>query len=159
MHDLFIQNSTFWGESRRKLGQEIQEFWRKNSLDSFGGWFSFIVVFSGSLLQFLMKKRTIFTPKKSRITFENLNILRYLQISDRPFIFWNKRIPVVPLSTCQYAHRFFHLGVHVPFYLHFWGYIQIFGGAMYPLTLHLGVQRKWTAFSPHKVVHDAVFCK
>jgi hypothetical protein len=22
----------------------------------------------------------------------------------------------------QYAHRFFHLGVHVPFYLHFWGY-------------------------------------
>jgi hypothetical protein len=52
----------------------------------------------------------------------------------------------------QYAHRFFHLGVHVPFYLHFWGYINIFGGAMYPLTLHLGVQRKWTAFSPHKVV-------
>jgi hypothetical protein len=30
---------------------------------------------------------------------------------------------------------------------------------MYPLTLHLGVQRKWTAFSPHKVVHHAVFCK
>jgi hypothetical protein len=59
----------------------------------------------------------------------------------------------------QYAHRFFHLGVHVPFYLHFWGYIQIFGGAMYPLTLHWGVQRKWTAFSPHKVVHHAVFCK
>jgi hypothetical protein len=23
----------------------------------------------------------------------------------------------------QHAHRFFHLGVHVPFYLHFWGYI------------------------------------
>ena len=21
----------------------------------------------------------------------------------------------------QHAHRFFHLGVHVPFYLHFWG--------------------------------------
>jgi len=40
----------------------------------------------------------------------------------------------------QHAHRFFHLGV--PFYLHFWGYIQIFGGAMYPLTLHLVVQRK-----------------
>ena len=53
----------------------------------------------------------------------------------------------------QYAHRFFHLGVHVPFYLHFWGYIQIFGCA----TLHLGVQRKWIAFSPHKVVHHAVF--
>ena len=41
--------------------------------------------------------------------------------------------------------------------LHFWGYIQIFGGAMYPLTLHLGVQRKLTAFSPRKVVHS-VFC-
>jgi hypothetical protein len=27
------------------------------------------------------------------------------------------------------------------------------------LTLHLGVQRKLTAFSPHKVVHHAVFCK
>ena len=60
-------------------------------------------------------------------------------------------------SVMQYAHRFFHLGVHVPFYLHFWGYIQIFGGAMYPLTLHLGVQRKWTVFSPHKVMQVAVF--
>ena len=59
----------------------------------------------------------------------------------------------------QHAHRFFHLGVHVPFYLHFWGYIQMFGGAMYPLTLHLGVQRKLTAFSSRKVVHHAVFCK
>ena len=48
---------------------------------------------------------------------------------------------------------------YVPFYLHFWGYIQIFGGAMYPLTLYLGVQRKLTAFSPCKVVHHAVFCK
>jgi hypothetical protein len=38
----------------------------------------------------------------------------------------------------QHAHRFFHLEVHVPFYLQFWGYIKIFGGAMYPLTLHLG---------------------
>ena len=27
------------------------------------------------------------------------------------------------------------------------------------LTLHLGVQRKLTAFSPCKVVHHAVFCK
>ena len=40
-----------------------------------------------------------------------------------------------------------------------WGYIQIFGDAMYPLTLHLGVQRKLTAFFPRKVVHHAVFCK
>ena len=28
-----------------------------------------------------------------------------------------------------------------------------------PLTLHLGEQRKLTAFSPRKVVHHAVFCK
>ena len=61
------------------------------------------------------------------------------------------------VKTMQYAHKFFHLGVHVPFYLHFWGYIKIFGGAI--LTLHLGVQRKLTAFSPRKVVHHAVFCK
>ena len=45
------------------------------------------------------------------------------------------------------------------FYLHCWGYLQIFGGAMYPLTLHLGVQRKWIAFSPRKVMYHAVFCK
>ena len=61
-------------------------------------------------------------------------------------IWWvQKRFPRygVPIwSLRQHAHRFFHLGVHVPFYLHFWGYIQIFGDAMYPLTLHLGVQRK-----------------
>ena len=30
----------------------------------------------------------------------------------------------------QHAHRFFHLGVHVPFYLHFCGYINIFGGTI-----------------------------
>ena len=31
---------------------------------------------------------------------------------------------------------------------------------MYPSnSLHLGVQRKLTAFSPRKVVHHAVFCK
>jgi hypothetical protein len=34
----------------------------------------------------------------------------------------------------QHAHRFFHLGVHVPFYLHFWGYIQIFRGATFEGT-------------------------
>ena len=41
-----------------------------------------------------------------------------------------------------------------------WGYMYpftfIFGGA---ITLHLGVQRKLTAFSPRKVVHRAAFCK
>jgi hypothetical protein len=46
-----------------------------------------------------------------------------------------------------------------PFYLHFWGYIQIFGVQCTPLTLHLGVQWKLTAFSPRKVVHHADFCK
>jgi hypothetical protein len=30
---------------------------------------------------------------------------------------------------------------------------------MYPLTLHLRVQRKLTVFSPRKVGHHAVFCK
>jgi hypothetical protein len=40
----------------------------------------------------------------------------------------------------------------------------IFGGTskflgVQSLTLHLGVQRNLTAFSPHKVVHHAVFCK
>ena len=59
----------------------------------------------------------------------------------------------------QHAQRFFHLGVHVPFYLHFWGYIQIFGGAMYPSNSSFGGTRKLTAFSPRKVVHHAVFCK
>jgi hypothetical protein len=45
------------------------------------------------------------------------------------------------------------------FYLHFWGYIQIFGGAMYPSNSSFGGTRKLTAFSPRKVVHHAVFCK
>ena len=40
------------------------------------------------------------------------------------------RSPEVRYCNNQHAHRFFHLGVHVPFYLHFWGYIQIFGGAI-----------------------------
>jgi hypothetical protein len=43
---------------------------------------------------------------------------------------------------------------------HDYGYMYpftfIFGGA---ITLHLGVQRKLIAFSPHKVVHRAAFCK
>jgi hypothetical protein len=45
--------------------------------------------------------------------------------------YWRVLVPNVNDSS-HHAHRFFHLGVHVPFYLHFWGYIQIFGGAMYP---------------------------
>ena len=71
-----------------------------------------------------------------------------------------KHVSTLPNNKfIQHAHRFFHLGVHVHFYLHFWGYIQICGGAMYSLTLHLGVQRKLNAFSPRKVMHHAVFCK
>ena len=49
-----------------------------------------------------------------------------------------------------------------------WGYMYpftvIFGGTskflgVQSLTLHLGVQRKLTAFSPRKVAHHAGFCK
>ena len=36
------------------------------------------------------------------------------------FFFWGSGLS--KLSLYQHAHRFFHLGVHVPFYLHFWGY-------------------------------------
>jgi hypothetical protein len=58
----------------------------------------------------------------------------------------------------HHAHRFFHLGGTCTLLPSFLG-VQIFGGAMYPLTLHLGVQRKLTAFSPRKVMHHAFFCK
>ena len=58
--------------------------------------------------------------------------------------------------------------VSMPTGFFIWGYMYpftfIFGGTskflgVQSLTLHLGVQRKLTAFSPHKVVHHAVFCK
>jgi hypothetical protein len=65
----------------------------------------------------------------------NFNLNTGILISS--FIIYLESKPRVS-EHIQHAHRFFHLGVHVPFYLHFWGYIQIFGGAMYPLTLHLG---------------------
>ena len=39
-----------------------------------------------------------------------------------------------------------------------WGYIQIFGGAMYPLTLHLGVQRKWNAFFSFHMFSFCICC-
>ena len=41
-------------------------------------------------------------------------------------------------SACP---QVFSSGGTCTLYLHFWGYIKIFGGAMYPLTLHLGVQK------------------
>jgi hypothetical protein len=49
-------------------------------------------------------------------------------------------------------------------YLTMYPFTFIFGGTskflgVQSLTLHLGVQRKLSAFSPHKVVHHAVFCK
>jgi hypothetical protein len=91
---------------------------------------------------------------------------KYLSNCYKIYIYWLTNIHSLNAEEknnlyqyIQHAHRFCHLGVHVPFYLHFWGYIQIFGGAMYPLTLYLGVQRKLTALSPCKVVHHAVFCK
>jgi hypothetical protein len=50
-------------------------------------------------------------------------------------------------GTCTLLPSF--LGVH-----------PIFWGCNVPSnSLHLGVQRKLTAFSPRKVVHHAVFCK
>ena len=36
--------------------------------------------------------------------------------------FCNVQIILIIMLLTQHAHRFFHLGVHVPFYLHFWGY-------------------------------------
>jgi hypothetical protein len=49
------------------------------------------------------------------------------------------------------------LGYMYPFTFIFGGTSKFLG--VQSLTLHLGVQRKLTAFSPHKVVHHAVFCK
>ena len=48
------------------------------------------------------------------------------------------------LNKMQYAHSFFHLGVHVPFYLHCWGYIQIFGGARsYNMLFFVNITQSW----------------
>ena len=52
---------------------------------------------------------------------------------------------------------FFIWGYMYPFTLIFGGTSKFLG--VQSLTLHLGVQRKLTAFSPRKVVHHAVFCK
>ena len=62
----------------------------------------------------------------------------------------------------------FDLMTSMPTGFFIWGYMYpftfIFGGTskflgVQSLTLHLGVQRNLTAFSPHKVAHHAVFCK
>jgi hypothetical protein len=45
-------------------------------------------------------------------------------------------------SMASMPTGFFIWGYMYPFTFIFGGYIQIFGGAMYPLTLHVGVKRK-----------------
>ena len=61
---------------------------------------------------------------------------------------------------------FFFIYISMPTGFFIWGYMYpftfIFGGTskflgVQSLTLHLEVQRKLTAFSPHKIVHHAVF--
>jgi hypothetical protein len=54
---------------------------------------------------------------------------------------------------------FFIWGYMYPFTFIFGGTSKFLGVQCTPLTLHLGVQWKLTAFSPRKVVHHAVFCK
>jgi hypothetical protein len=75
------------------------------------------------------------------------------------FYWWRKpEYPEITTDLPQVTNK-----PSMPTGIFIWGYMYpftfIFGGAMYPLTLHLGVQRKWTAFSPSKVVHHDVFCK
>ena len=70
-------------------------------------------------------KLSIFRFSASILTFSTQNhlILTYFTHLDTTHFFYK-------YYNIQHAHRFFHLGVHVPFYLHCWGYIQIFGGAI-----------------------------
>ena len=58
---------------------------------------------------------------------------------------------------CSMPTGFFIWGYMYPFTFIFGGTSKFLG--VQSLTLHLGVQRKLSAFSPHKVVHHAVFCK
>ena len=61
------------------------------------------------------------------------------------------------LLVCSMPTGFFIWGYMYPFTFIFGGTYKFLG--VQSLTLHLGVQRKLTAFSPRKVVHHAVFCK
>jgi hypothetical protein len=74
-----------------------------------------------------------------------------------------KRVHVPPdEKTCGHAvgeGRFFIWGYMYPFTFIFGGTSTFLGVQCTPLSLHLGVQRNLTAFSPRKVVHHAVFCK
>ena len=54
---------------------------------------------------------------------------------------------------------FFIWGYMYPFTFIFGGTSKFLGVQCTPLTLHLGIQWKLTAFSPRKVVHHVVFCK
>ena len=73
--------------------------------------------------------------------------------SVRQFIFMNN----IALSSMPTG--FFIWGYMYPFTFIFGGTSKFLGVQCTPPTLHLGVQRKLTAFSPRKVVNHAVFCK
>ena len=68
-------------------------------------------------------KLSIFRASILTFSTQNHLILTYFTHLDTTHFFYK-------YYNIQHAHRFFHLGVHVPFYLHCWGYIQIFGGAI-----------------------------
>ena len=79
------------------------------------------------------------------------------------FFFFDKKDPKLSLSELlsMMTRIQFNLTLFIsmPTGFFIWGYMYpftfIFGGPMYPLTLHLGVQRKWTAFCSF---HMSSFC-
>jgi hypothetical protein len=93
----------------------------------------------------IVAEKNILDGRKDRQT----EVKQYtpLRWSGDIIIYFEERWIFFILTRVQHAHKFFHLGVHVPFYLHFWGYIQIFGSAMYPLTLHWGYKENELHFS------------
>ena len=68
-------------------------------------------------------------------------------------------INIIDRWHCSMPTGFFIWGYMYPFTFIFRGTSKFMGVQCTPLTLHLGVQRKLTAFSPRKVVHHAGFCK
>jgi hypothetical protein len=90
-------------------------------------------------------------------------------LCDHTLPIWPVKIPFLLLLCSEVTQQLYSLCV-----CYYWGTVALkspFSGPapcpfeilagyiMYPLTLHLGVQRKLTAFSPRKVVYHAVFCK
>jgi hypothetical protein len=65
----------------------------------------------------------------------------------------------VTINRISMPTGFFIWGYMYPFTFIFRGTSKFMGVQCTPLTLHLGVQRKLTAFSPRKVVHHTGFCK